>query len=187
MNRHSWGTWLLLAGALGAAACSGDDDAQTNASETEDAGATTGGSAGSKATGGKGGAAGKGGSGGSSQEASGRGEAEGGKDAPKPDDKPSSGGGGKAAAGSGGSGSGSSDDADAGSDIAAYPPVEKVADRVFTQANDLRGVTFSASGKIWASGHTDADPMNRKLVLARFNADGTADTSFDDDLRRGPG
>jgi uncharacterized delta-60 repeat protein len=63
----------------------------------------------------------------------------------------------------------------------AYAAIEKVADVKHTQANDLRGITYSASGKIWASGHTDVDAANRQLVLARFNADVTPDEAFDGD------
>lgn len=62
----------------------------------------------------------------------------------------------------------------------ALSAIEPIAANVYTQANDLRGVTYSKSGKIWASGHSDADPENRKLVLARFNPDGTPDSSFAD-------
>ena len=29
------------------------------------------------------------------------------------------------------------------------------------KANDLRGLTFAASGKIYAAGHSDADPADR--------------------------
>jgi len=46
------------------------------------------------------------------------------------------------------------------------------------KANDLRGLTFAASGKIYAAGHSDADPADRKIVVARFNADGSPDTAF---------
>jgi uncharacterized delta-60 repeat protein len=110
----------------------------------------------------------------------GRSAAEGGKGGAQPDDENGDpGAGGKAAAGSGGASG--SDDADAGVDVPAFPAVEKVADRIFTQANDLRGLTYSSTGKIWASGHTGAEATERRLVLARFNADGTPDTSFDGD------
>jgi uncharacterized delta-60 repeat protein len=187
MNQQRWATWVLLAAATGAAACSGDDDdSQASGAETADAGGDEGGSAGKASagkggSGGKGGAGGKGGSGVSSDDAAGSGgrAAEGGKGGSGGDDEEEEGTGGKAAAGSGGSSG--SDDADAGVDIPAYPAVEKVAERTFTQANDLRGLTYSSTGKIWASGHSDADATNRKLVLARFNADGTPDTSFSDD------
>ncbi|HEY1075984.1 MAG TPA: hypothetical protein VGE51_04795 [Fontimonas sp.] len=55
------------------------------------------------------------------------------------------------------------------------------SDTLTVKANDLRGVTFARSGKIYASGHTDADAADRKLVVARFNADGSPDTSFSGD------
>jgi len=50
-----------------------------------------------------------------------------------------------------------------------------------TKAHDLRGLAFAKSGKVYAAGHTDADPADRKTVVARFNADGTPDTTFDGD------
>ncbi len=55
------------------------------------------------------------------------------------------------------------------------------SDTTTVKANDLRGLTFANDGKIYASGHTDADPADRKIVVARFNADGSPDTSFSDD------
>jgi uncharacterized delta-60 repeat protein len=66
--------------------------------------------------------------------------------------------------------------------------VTKLHDGVFTQASDLRGLRFSSTGKIWASGHLGiianpslpADP-DKKLIVARFMADGTPDSSFDGD------
>ncbi|MEY4579868.1 MAG: hypothetical protein RL701_4571, partial [Pseudomonadota bacterium] len=89
-----------------------------------------------------------------------------------------SGKGGSSAAGKGGSGGGGSG---GGGSSETYAKIEQVTDTVLTQANDLRGLTYSSTGKIWASGHTNADAKNRKIVLARFNADGTPDTSFDED------
>jgi uncharacterized delta-60 repeat protein len=52
--------------------------------------------------------------------------------------------------------------------------------------SDLRGLTFSASGKIWASGHVGVSTtyptgVDRQLAIVRFNADGTLDTTFDGD------
>lgn len=187
MKRRHFGPLILLTAAGCFAACGDDNSEQSSGAETADAGPdgdTGGGKSGSggKASAGKGGAGGRGGSGSTStsQEekpgtsgSDGKPAAEGGKGGSK-----SEAAGSEAEAGSGGS---SGSEEDAGVDIPFYPPVEKVSDRILTQANDLRGLTYSASGKIWASGHTDADAMNRKLVLARFNADGTPDTSFDED------
>ncbi|MEO6013135.1 MAG: delta-60 repeat domain-containing protein [Devosia sp.] len=48
-------------------------------------------------------------------------------------------------------------------------------------ANDLRGLSFAADGKIYVSGHVGAKPEETKVVVARFNADGTIDKSFSDD------
>jgi uncharacterized delta-60 repeat protein len=82
---------------------------------------------------------------------------------------------------------GASTPKDAGSDAGEAAPqkfgaIEQVGDKVIPEINDLRGLVFSKDGnKLYASGHTDADPKNRKLVLARFSADGTLDTSFDGD------
>ena len=180
MNRQRFLNLVLLTAATGFAACSGDDDEEkTSGAEVLDAGAETpragsGAKSGSSGKGGSG-SAGKGGAGGNKASTD-EGSSAGGKSAAE-GGKKSEGSGGKAADSGGSSGS----EEDAGVDVPFYPPVEKVADRVITQANDLRGLTFGKSGKIWASGHTDADPMNRKLVLARFNADGTPDTSFDED------
>jgi uncharacterized delta-60 repeat protein len=50
-----------------------------------------------------------------------------------------------------------------------------------TLANDLRGVTFAADGKILTSGHVGFKPEDNQLIVARWNADGTLDTSFDTD------
>jgi uncharacterized delta-60 repeat protein len=47
-------------------------------------------------------------------------------------------------------------------------------------ANDLRGLTYAANGKIYASGHSDADAEDRVTVVMRFNADGTPDQTFGD-------
>lgn len=45
-------------------------------------------------------------------------------------------------------------------------------------ANDLRGLTFAADGKIYVSGHVGVAPEETETVVGRFNADGTPDTSF---------
>jgi uncharacterized delta-60 repeat protein len=54
------------------------------------------------------------------------------------------------------------------------------------QVNDLRGVTFSNNGKIWAAGHVGANigypgGVDRQIAIVRFNGDGTLDSSFDGD------
>lgn len=50
-----------------------------------------------------------------------------------------------------------------------------------TLANDLRGVAFAADGKILTSGYVGFKPEENQLIVARWNADGTPDTSFDAD------
>jgi uncharacterized delta-60 repeat protein len=197
MIRQRWATWILVAAAAGAAACGDDTDAileedveQSDAGEKEGGSSGSGGKSGSNTSSGEGESeeggrsAASGGSGGSGGSRSSDDKEEQGAGGSK---SGSGGRGGSSGSGSGGSGS---DDSDAGVE-SPYPAIEKVGDSVVKQANDLRGLTYSASGKIWASGHTDADANNRKLVLARFNADGTPDTSFADngflvyDVRQG--
>lgn len=157
MQRH-WLTWLSAVAlfALPVAACGDDDDGDGAGGS---GGANAGSGAGGRTSGGSGGRSGSGGS---------------------PNNEGGSGGngttGGRGGAGAGGS-AGSEDNGDAGVPE-TYAAIEKVSDRTLTGANDLRGLAYSASGKIWASGHTDADATNRKLVVARFNADGTPDTEF---------
>lgn len=60
-----------------------------------------------------------------------------------------------------------------------------VADRVVTGANDLRGLTYARvapnAGKIYASGHVGITNDTRQAVVARFNADGSPDTTFGGD------
>lgn len=59
------------------------------------------------------------------------------------------------------------------------------ADKVTTSANDLRGLTYARvapnAGKIYASGHVGTTNEDRQVVVARFNADGSPDTSFGGD------
>ena len=52
--------------------------------------------------------------------------------------------------------------------------------------HDLRGLAYSASGKIWASGYVGQftgypGGVDRQVAVVRFNADGTLDKSFDGD------
>ncbi|MEM1264307.1 MAG: hypothetical protein AAGH76_18045 [Pseudomonadota bacterium] len=62
---------------------------------------------------------------------------------------------------------------------------EVVADTVTVAANDLRGLTYASVGananKIYASGHVGTDNATRQVVVARFFADGTPDTTFGGD------
>lgn len=57
-------------------------------------------------------------------------------------------------------------------------PVVNVATNL---ANDLRGLSFAADGRIYASGHVGTDAALLQSVVARFNADGTLDTTFGGD------
>lgn len=81
------------------------------------------------------------------------------------------------AAQAGNDGAGAAGAAGAGGGASTFDVLE-VADHVVTSANDLRGLTYAANGKIYASGHSSADPENPELVLARFDADGTLDEDF---------
>ena len=53
------------------------------------------------------------------------------------------------------------------------------------QADDLRGLTYARvganAGKIYASGHVGSTPATRQAVVARFNANGSPDTTFGGD------
>jgi len=49
------------------------------------------------------------------------------------------------------------------------------------QANDLRGLAFAAGGEIYASGHVGTAAALQQTVVARFNDDGTLDTTFGGD------
>lgn len=79
----------------------------------------------------------------------------------------------------------SGEDALVGADMGGQLNV--VATELVTKANDLRGLTYASNGKIYASGHSGTanalatTAASRKVVIARFNADGTSDTSFDGD------
>ena len=56
-----------------------------------------------------------------------------------------------------------------------------VVDVVTEAANDLRGVTFAADGKIYVSGHKGDVETETTTVIGRFNADGTPDAAFGED------
>jgi uncharacterized delta-60 repeat protein len=59
--------------------------------------------------------------------------------------------------------------------------IKPVADVVTERANDFRGVTFAADGKVYVSGHRGDVEAETSIVVGRFNADGTPDTGFGDD------
>ena len=62
--------------------------------------------------------------------------------------------------------------------------ITPVADFTTDKANDFRGLAYGADGKIYVSGHR-GDPRRDQpqtvVVVGRFNADGTPDTSFSED------
>ena len=55
--------------------------------------------------------------------------------------------------------------------------IQPVADTATEAANDLRGVTFAADGKIYVSGHRGDVEAETTTVVGRFNADGTPDAA----------
>ncbi|MCA9579234.1 MAG: hypothetical protein KC668_27590 [Myxococcales bacterium] len=60
-------------------------------------------------------------------------------------------------------------------------PITRTADVILTDANDLRGLTYAANGRIYAAGFTDVNPDDRQSVVVRMTADGALDTSFGDE------
>ena len=68
-----------------------------------------------------------------------------------------------------------------GSSALVIPGASLIANEATAAANDFRGLSFGPSGAIFASGHTDADATDRKTAVAKFNADGSLDTSFGGD------
>jgi uncharacterized delta-60 repeat protein len=79
----------------------------------------------------------------------------------------------------------SSSDDDSGSPPPPASSVSLAADRTTTSADDLRGLTYARvganAGKIYASGHVGLTDATRQAVVARFNADGSPDTTFGGD------
>lgn len=85
-------------------------------------------------------------------------------------------GGSSSAGASGEAGAGGS----AGASGAAGYDVSQDISRIVPELNDLRGLVFSKTGKLYASGHIGADvaTTDRKLAVARFDSDGELDPSF---------
>jgi uncharacterized delta-60 repeat protein len=81
----------------------------------------------------------------------------------------------------------SDDDSNSGSAPPTADSISVAADTTTTsaQADDLRGLTYARvganAGKIYASGHVGSTPATRQAVVARFNADGSPDTTFGGD------
>ncbi|HEY6727866.1 MAG TPA: hypothetical protein VI197_27725 [Polyangiaceae bacterium] len=70
---------------------------------------------------------------------------------------------------------------DGGAPPEGFAPITEVTNVVIPEANEMLGLAFGADGKIWASGATSVDPDDQQLVIARFNPDGTPDTTFQDE------
>jgi uncharacterized delta-60 repeat protein len=64
---------------------------------------------------------------------------------------------------------------------AAAADINPIVNVSTEMANDLRGLSFAADGRIYASGYAGTEEAERQTVLARFNADGAPDTSFSED------
>jgi uncharacterized delta-60 repeat protein len=69
-----------------------------------------------------------------------------------------------------------------------FADITEVTDVLVEGVHDLRGLTYAADGKLYASGYRGAQygsggtatvPNDREVVVVRFNADGTLDDSFD--------
>lgn len=71
-----------------------------------------------------------------------------------------------------------SDDDTVDDDESPVAVFDTVVDISTDRANDLRGLIFAANGKIYASGYAGVEDALKTTVLARFNADGTLDSSF---------
>lgn len=169
--------WLVVAlGATLAVACGDDDDAPNGTG-----GSSTAGSKSTAGSAGKGGMTGKAGSNGTAGSKAG---------------SDAGGEGGTSTAGTDSGGEGGTVEPIGGGGAGGAEPtfdaITELHDEVFTKASDLRGLRFGAGGKLWAAGHiginTNVDNKgsqpgepDKKLVIARFTADGAPDTTFSDD------
>lgn len=81
-----------------------------------------------------------------------------------------------------GDGDGDMGQDDAGTDASTpkATTLTEVHSGVVTGVDDLRGLAYAADGKIYGSGFVTVDG-DRHVAIARFNADGTLDTTFDGD------
>lgn len=67
-------------------------------------------------------------------------------------------------------------------EISAEATIRPIVNISTPQANDLSGLSFSASdGKIYGSGHVGTSDALLQTAVARFNADGSLDTGFGGD------
>jgi uncharacterized delta-60 repeat protein len=61
-------------------------------------------------------------------------------------------------------------------------PIIKVSETLHTQANDLRGLFYTETGKLYASGHLGSSTaVDKEIVVARFDENGVPDTTFGGD------
>jgi uncharacterized delta-60 repeat protein len=61
----------------------------------------------------------------------------------------------------------------------SFAPITEKSATLLSNVSDLRGLVFSADGKLYASGHVgSATTVDRTLAVLRFNADGSPDASF---------
>jgi uncharacterized delta-60 repeat protein len=60
-----------------------------------------------------------------------------------------------------------------------FKTISRTRDLLLPTVNDLRGIAFASSGKIYASGHIGVNTdVDRQIAIVRFNADGTLDDTF---------
>lgn len=66
-----------------------------------------------------------------------------------------------------------------GAAAASFAPITEQSVTLLSNVSDIRGLVFSADGKLYASGHVGSGTtVDRTLAVLRFNADGTPDASF---------
>jgi uncharacterized delta-60 repeat protein len=167
--------WSLVAAT---AACGDDNDGAPDDAEAGAAGSDAG-KGGSAGSGGKNGeTGGKSGEGGGAGKGTAGTDPQGGAGGESPDPTAGAAGEGLPEGGAGGDGPGP---------IAYHPAKLNGANGTLVPGvNDLRGLTYAANGKIWASGYVGQftgypGGVDRQVAVVRFNADGTLDNTFDGD------
>jgi uncharacterized delta-60 repeat protein len=71
--------------------------------------------------------------------------------------------------------------AEGGETPTEFAPITALMDDVLIGVNDLRAITYASNGKIYASGFTDVNPLDRQIAIVRLNANGTLDDTFADE------
>ncbi len=61
-----------------------------------------------------------------------------------------------------------------------FAAITRVDDGILTDVTDLRGLVFAADGRIYGSGFTDVNPVDRQTAVVRTTADGALDPTFGD-------